>query len=417
MSNREFDELYVMIRNPNTKNASLLQKIRSMRYASSLSGQQNGITLLIWLCQFKHREPVALALLETGHARPKFVTSDGGSALLFACVHDMAQLALAILNRTGGAEAENVFVPDGQTAFLGACKNGMKEVAMRLLHQGHALPEVINRKGESALLLACSQKKMTDVAMAMIPLLVASGHADVIGHANSEGETALLWACYNNKEELALRLIETQHANLAQSNQLGDTALITASFNELKAVVTQLLQDRTAPTYVNHVDLSGFTALYYMMFQYLNKKPTPASVAFFATAVMEHIKHRWILSPSHEPVIQELCELGSHHPHIQALMHAVRELGGDPTSLENLCLPIVSTRASRASRTLPTAQRQRTLRTHDLARSMVLSNRRQTQRVHERKATYLPVVHGYPPPRQTFLSVHHSRGERMPKPL
>ena len=404
-----------MIKNPATKNAALLQKIRAVRYASSLGAQEDGGTLLIWLCHEKKREPVALALLATGHARPEFVTYNGGSALFFACVNEMPRLAMAILDKTGGAEANHVYDPDGQTALLWSCQHGMKEVALRLLAtRSHGLPEAINRDGDTALLWACSQKKMTEVAIAMIPLLVASGHADVVGHANAQGETALLWACDIKKEELALRLLGTRHANPAQINRLGDTALITAAFNDMHLVVIHMLQDSAAPTYVNYVDTGGYSALYYMLFQYLNKKQTHESVTFIGMAVMDYLRHGWILDPAHEPVLQELCALGRDHPKVRALLEEVDRWGGDPTSLENLCLPAVSAKASRPARRMLTAQRQQTLRTRDLARSMVLANRRrQTQRV---RATHIPVVQGDLSPQETYVSFHHSRGERMRKP-
>lgn len=56
-------------------------------------------------------------------------------------------------------------------------------------------------------------------------------------HVTKKGNTALMWACYNKMEGVALKLIETGHSKPEQVNRRGNTALIWACQNNMEQVI------------------------------------------------------------------------------------------------------------------------------------------------------------------------------------
>jgi len=59
---------------------------------------------------------------------------------------------------------------------------------------------------------------------------------------NKDGNTALMWACKNNMEAVALKLLERQDIDINQENEDGYTALIFATENNMYSVISRITE-------------------------------------------------------------------------------------------------------------------------------------------------------------------------------
>jgi len=111
----------------------------------------------------------------------------------------------------------------------------------------------VNNDGNTALILACFEKKELDV------LKLIEKEEIKINQVNKNGNTALIMACYNKMERVALKLLEREEININQVNCIGATALICACENEMESVALKLLGRKDIN--INQVDNDSYTAL------------------------------------------------------------------------------------------------------------------------------------------------------------
>ena len=82
-----------------------------------------------------------------------------------------------------------------------------------------------------------------------------------VNQVNKSGYTALIWACCNKMETVALKILERQDINVNHVNKCEDTALIFVCKNEMETVALKLLEREDIN--FNQVNKDGKTALNY----------------------------------------------------------------------------------------------------------------------------------------------------------
>ena len=394
-------------------NAELLQRIRHLRNTQpALLGHiKYDMTLLMALLHHAfllvsvgnpiNREPVALALLATGHAKPEHKCSQFGSALLIACQCKYNKLAKALLDLVPPTEYGVKGTLSGDTILMTAIRERMEDVAVRLVESGQSHPEYVNSSsGQTALILACQQN-----IPFMVSLLLFTGHADP-GHANMSGDTALIVACRNNMEDTVNEMldlgdsIKPKHANRDQ----GQTALIVSAERGHHNLMKLLLKPSISN--IMHKDRNGNTALYYLLRHFLARPLSDLeSVLIFRDEIRMHMGN---IDGS---VIQILCQkYAQNNPKVYLLNKSCERIPVLNDFMQTMCTPPVETEAKVVnSPTMLTARRK--LKLQDLQRSMVRRTRKKTPPRADRVAvdrTARPVTP------ETYITFNN--GRRMPKP-
>jgi len=147
----------------------------------------------------------------------------------------------------------------GDNALIMACQDEqLKEVARALITIGNTdIAKLdlgyVNKNGDTALMMAC-YNGLIEVATA----LIATGKSkpDTV---NYDGETALTYVCRNGMREVALALIDTGISAPGQVANDGLTALILACHTKLVDVALELI--KTNQSKPGHIDGDGDTAL------------------------------------------------------------------------------------------------------------------------------------------------------------
>lgn len=88
--------------------------------------------------------------------------------------------------------------------------------------------------------------------------LIQNGTFD-LGETDDNGDTALMLACYNGLEQVALKLIETGKSKPEQVDYDGNTALILAFYTGLEQVALKLIE--TGKSKPEQANVDGTTAL------------------------------------------------------------------------------------------------------------------------------------------------------------
>jgi nucleoside diphosphate kinase len=150
------------------------------------------------------------------------------------------------------------------TGLLRICSNSSKspplsektKIALQLI-ETKGLEEgylgQINEDGDTALLLACSND-MNEVALKLTDYKVDQVNP---GQINKDGDTALIWACFNKMDEVALELIK--FGDKVNPGQISDdqTALLLACRNNMTDVALLLITefgDKVNPGQINNSD-------------------------------------------------------------------------------------------------------------------------------------------------------------------
>ena len=176
----------------------------------------------------------ALALIATGRSNPGIVDTNGKTALIYACIEGMSDVALALIE-TGNSDPE-IVDHNGKTALIYACSKSMSDVALALIATGQSNPRIVDEYEKTALIYAC-QLRMNDVALALIE--TGNSNPRIV---DNNGKTALIYACQSRMNDVALALIATGDSNPSQVDGSGRTALIFAQRETMQEVVELLLQ-------------------------------------------------------------------------------------------------------------------------------------------------------------------------------
>jgi ankyrin repeat protein len=150
--------------------------------------------------------------------------------LYIACKCKETNNALPLISR----EDCNYVSIGGYTSLICACINEMSDIALKIL-DFECKPNQVNNAGYTALIYAC-RYEMSDVALKILNL-DGNGKPDQV---NGYGETALIWACENDMDCVALEILDFE-CSINQSNRFSDTALKCAQKNDMVDVVTKIL--------------------------------------------------------------------------------------------------------------------------------------------------------------------------------
>ncbi len=187
---------------------------------SQITNERN--TFLI-CCIEKQKYEIAKWILQVTRTMKYHANSSGKNILLTALSQSNADMALYILEN--GFEDLSLIDTDGNSALMYACMNHMEDVALKLFDCGIAkcFPEYVNKKKWTAL-YHCLMSKMENFALK----LIRSGHANV-GHVGIENTTMLNVACMGKMENIVLEIL--QHHQDSVQLELPDDHQQTAFMN------------------------------------------------------------------------------------------------------------------------------------------------------------------------------------------
>ena len=138
--------------------------------------------------------------------------------------------------------------------LISVCERSLEEFALTILHSVTDGFDYIDKMtGNNALIMAC-KNRLDDVALE----LITTKRSD-LDRVNNDGETALTWACSNEMFEVANSLIDSGRANPSQVDRDGNTALILACSRKMEPVALRLV--KTGEAKIEHVNKQGDNAL------------------------------------------------------------------------------------------------------------------------------------------------------------
>lgn len=244
--------LFDLIYNQRTDEA--LELIETGNYnPNERDGEDN--THLMAACQNELTD-VALTLLDTGNSNPSAVNYRKETALMIACEKSLIDVGLDLI-QTGESCPECKSI-EGETALLLATKTNHPTIDIlvkELLNTGKSLPHLKDIDGYSALSNAISRGNIQSA------IYILNYDPTTASSVNNEGETPLIIATDVNAFEVALPLLKTGkcHPEYAEDNY--NTALINACRNGMEQVALEIINTRKSNQFVR--DLSGKTALNY----------------------------------------------------------------------------------------------------------------------------------------------------------
>jgi hypothetical protein len=153
-------------------------------------------------CRDREPEAVILKLLE----KDEEYNDDnnwGGKALYYACCYKMESVALKLIEKDINHNYRTHDTPSDDTPLRFACIYKMDEVALKLLANNVDVNN-ITWWGTSALVLAC-ENNMEAVALKILE----RGELDY-NNKDDCGRTAFYYACKNHMESVVLKLLEKE---------------------------------------------------------------------------------------------------------------------------------------------------------------------------------------------------------------
>jgi len=247
-------------------------------------------TSLLKYCRSKNSEEALKYVTE----EPSYVSYDGKTALILACINGLQEVALELLKSE--ESIPNHIDDNNGTALSYACENEMYEVIVELMKYDSVNLDHVDCNENTPLTLCCSSRneELEEIAIQLIesgkcnlahkdelnqtPLMIAitsefielskklisSGEAE-ISYVDEQGNTALILACENSLDEIALLLLEEEDCNVDAIDENTDSALSIACYNDLSTVCTKILSICTSDSeYINAIDTMGKTPLIWL---------------------------------------------------------------------------------------------------------------------------------------------------------
>ena len=207
-------------------------------------------SLLIKACRIKDVDN-ALNLVND---QPDYISYDGKTALIIACMNELEELAVEIIKT--GKSLPNHIDDLGDTALTYACENELEEVVNLLIDIEEVDLNHVDGQLNTPLTLCASSRSefMVDVTIK----LIKSGKCE-IGYVDGAGQTPLILSCLSGSSDVALQLLEYPECNPNQIDEESNTAFICACQNELEDVCLKILD--MGSTIVHHIDENGDSAL------------------------------------------------------------------------------------------------------------------------------------------------------------
>ena len=221
-----------------------------------------GETALIVSAMYGHEDSVGL-LLDAG-ADVKIADEGGVTALLTACTNGNEKIARRLMEGEGNSAMIEQRGSRGETNLMSACRYGHLWMVRTLLTMG-AKPNVVDNKGESALMHVCQYEQDDDDETLWL-LLKAGASVDLVRPGDSY--SALHMACECCHEEGVAQVIKAgADVNARTTGPNGYTPLTIAASNGYESIVSLLLDtpnieiDKPRKTPKNP-ETDGMTALH-----------------------------------------------------------------------------------------------------------------------------------------------------------
>lgn len=150
-------------------------------------------------------------------------SSDGSTPLYYACKFKDPQLSIEITEKLG-----NEFKPDvvckthNESLLAVACRGKKKKVINKLLEYDNCFPGMKSNKNDTPLLWLCYHN-MPDEAIKLLNKFGTKCNIDVVDH-DSDGHTSLMYACKFNMVEVVKKLLELGCNTSYASPRYGVTA-------------------------------------------------------------------------------------------------------------------------------------------------------------------------------------------------
>ena len=198
---------------------------------------EDGYTALIWACVFNHAD-IALALLNVDGIEVDLANVVGGTALQLASHQGMLAVVEKLIEKRADVNKQN---RNGFTALMWACKKKHADIALALLEDDNIKVDLFITYNST--IYWASNHRMFAVVKKMIEKGVDVNVQD------ESGNTALIQACILNHDYVALALLERTDIDVDLVNNDGKTALYHASGNGMTEVVERIreIQSRPAP--------------------------------------------------------------------------------------------------------------------------------------------------------------------------
>ena len=139
--------------------------------------------------------------------------------LNYLIMHEKEEKALELINKME-IESINKVNKYEMTALIYACNKKMGSVALKLLER----EEIHDFLG------ACRRIEHVSHVQSLCH----------VNQVNKSGNTALIWACINKMESVALKLLEREEININHVNEMGQTALNWACYAEMESVINKI---------------------------------------------------------------------------------------------------------------------------------------------------------------------------------
>lgn len=191
--------------------------------------------------------------IQTHQIQQTQVDSNGNNGLMVLLNNNLYTDATTLMLTYGATDINNLigmlqhFNKNNEDALFIACKNDMTSTANDIIECfdiADSLPSaLININNETALLWAC-YNKMSEVADNIVERMRDTENMGLcyLGHANNDGNTALILACHNSMISTAIKLLRSKLAKPEYINNNNGTALLWACCKGLDEVVKEILK-------------------------------------------------------------------------------------------------------------------------------------------------------------------------------
>lgn len=206
---------------------------------------QDGDTALLCTCYNQCAESALLLLDKKLGTNINSANKRGETALIVACMRSQVEIASKLIECRADVTAAD---EDGDTALHWAADKGLPYVVAQLLDEEKVDCSVVNKKGQSALLLAVNagfaiaEAHLERYAQLILWLIESGAPLDICDKDGTSAFLKVLDSKYTTekKEEIALAMMK-RGVSLQGQTKDGDTALILACRHGLKAVAELLL--------------------------------------------------------------------------------------------------------------------------------------------------------------------------------
>ncbi len=265
--------------------ASLTDFIDSQYYNPKNNLVNNSQSTYLMNAIHHNNKPLANKIIQKGGTWPTQVNSSNDTELIFACYHGWEDIALQLLEEK---ECRHDVINNvGKSALYYSLQKGLLTIAKKLVrlqmadpkifkeiyqfyytktktHEHNYLFYVLSKLGATDVLQEYVESKYFDPEQQplstdanchtyLLEILNTSNNTKDLAtalvlrgnykpaHVDSDDDTALIYACYRNYSEIALKILEEKDCRPAQCNRHGIDALAYALKNNMKEVIPVLV--------------------------------------------------------------------------------------------------------------------------------------------------------------------------------